>query len=414
MVVDSAVSARAIYEESFEVACRSLGFSPTAIELLSLSSREIRAELPLVRDDGSLAVFNAYRVQHHNARGPYKGGLRYSPEVTLDEVRGLAALMTLKAALVEIPFGGAKGGIDCDPTLLSDRELEQLTRKFVQKFHRLIGPNLDIPAPDMGTNAQVMAWIHDEYSKIYGYSPAVVTGKPVSVGGSVGREEATGRGVAKVVATVADRRGESLEGRTVAIQGFGNVGTHAAAALSELGMRIVAVSDREGGVHREGGIPIEELVAIAGHGGPVAALEGAAVSNADLLTLDVDLLVPAAIGGVITAENADRVRARMVAEAANGPVTARADLILAERGVAVIPDILANAGGVIVSYFEWVQNLQQVAWSLAEVDGQLTTRLVTATDAVLEDAEGAGVSWRMAAYRIAAARVHAAFFISGF
>jgi len=321
--------------------------------------------------------------------------------------------MTLKAALVEIPFGGAKGGIDCDPTLLSDRELEQLTRKFVQKFHRLIGPNLDIPAPDMGTNAQVMAWIHDEYSKIYGYSPAVVTGKPVSVGGSVGREEATGRGVAKVVATVADRRGESLEGRTVAIQGFGNVGTHAAAALSELGMRIVAVSDREGGVHREGGIPIEELVAIAGHGGPVAALEGAAVSNADLLTLDVDLLVPAAIGGVITAENADRVRARMVAEAANGPVTARADLILAERGVAVIPDILANAGGVIVSYFEWVQNLQHVTWDEEKVATELERTMHEAYQKVAQLSRSRNLPMRTAAYVLAIGRVGKATVLRG-
>jgi glutamate dehydrogenase (NAD(P)+) len=413
MVVDNA-SVRATYEEFFETACRSLDFTDTTIELLSLSSREIRAELPLVRDDGSLEVFNGYRVQHHNARGPYKGGLRYSREVGLDEMRGLAALMTLKAALVEIPFGGAKGGIDCDPTLLSSRELEQLTRKFVQKFHRVIGPNLDIPAPDMGTNAQVMAWIHDEYSKIYGYSPAVVTGKPVSVGGSVGREEATGRGLAKVVATIADRQGLAVGDRTVAIQGLGNVGTHAAAALADLGMRIVAVSDRDGGVHREAGFGIEELMASAGRRAPVSALWGEPISNADLLTLDVDLLVPAAIGGVVTAENADRVRARMVAEGANSPVTARADRILTERGIPVIPDILANAGGVIVSYFEWVQNLQQVAWSRDEVDGKLAERLVTATDAVLEDAELVGVTWRIAAYRIAAARVQAAFFISGF
>jgi glutamate dehydrogenase (NAD(P)+) len=259
-----------------------------------------------------------------------------------------------------------------------------------------------------------MAWIHDEYSKIYGYSPAVVTGKPVSVGGSAGREEATGRGLARVVATIADRQGLALDGRTVAIQGFGNVGTHAAAALSELGMRIAAVSDRAGGVRREEGFPIEELISTAGHGQPVSALDGESITNDELLTLDVDLLVPAAIGSVVTADNAERVRARMIAEGANSPVTARADRILADRGIPVIPDVLANAGGVIVSYFEWVQNLQQVSWSLAEVNERLSERLVTATDAVLEDAEGADVSWRIAAYRIAAARVHAAFFISGF
>jgi glutamate dehydrogenase (NAD(P)+) len=407
-------SARSTYEEFFERACRSLGFSATTIELLSLSSREIRAEIPLVRDDGTLSVFNAYRVQHHNARGPYKGGLRYSRDVGLDEVRGLAALMTLKAALVDVPFGGAKGGIDCDPSALSERELEQLTRRFVQRFHRLIGPNLDIPAPDMGTNAQVMAWIHDEYSKIYGYSPAVVTGKPVSVGGSVGREEATGRGLAKVVATIADRTGMVLEGRTVAIQGFGNVGTHAAAELAELGMWIVAVSDSGGGVHREDGLPIDELISAAGQHRAVSSVAAAAITNEDLLTLDVDVLVPAAIASVITADNAARVRAGMIVEGANSPVTARADAILGERGIRVVPDILANAGGVIVSYFEWVQNLQQLAWDLDEVDVRLSKRLVKATDSVLEEAVDAGVSWRIAAYRIAAAKVKAAFFISGF
>jgi glutamate dehydrogenase (NAD(P)+) len=409
-------SPRTTHDEFFEAACQSLGFTGATFDLLSLASREIRAELPLVRDDGTLSVFNAYRVQHHNARGPYKGGLRYHPAVGFDEMRALASLMTLKTALVDVPFGGAKGGIDCDPSTLSERELEQLTRKFVQKLHRLIGPNLDIPAPDMGTDSRVMAWIHDEYSKIYGYSPAVVTGKPVSVGGSVGREEATGLGVAIVVATIVERRQESLKDKTVAIQGFGNVGVHTAAALADMGARIVAVSDHDGGIHRPSGLPVAEVVAAVGRRGPVSAAgsTGEAITNEELLALDVDLLIPAAIGGVIHAGNAERVQAKMVVEAANGPVTARADQMLGERGIPIVPDILANAGGVIVSYFEWVQNLQQVAWDLEGVDERLRARLVAATNAVWEEAEDAGVTWRLAAYRLATAKVKAAFFISGF
>jgi glutamate dehydrogenase (NAD(P)+) len=408
------MSARTTHDEFFAAACHSLGLSDATFELLSLSSREIRAELPLVHDDGSLSVFNAYRVQHHNARGPYKGGLRYDADVSLDEMRGLASLMTLKTALVDVPFGGAKGGIDCDPTTLSDRELEQLTRKLVVKLHRLIGPNLDIPAPDMGTDARVMAWINDEYSKIYGYNPAVVTGKPVAVGGSVGREEATGLGLAIVVAAIADREGRDLHDRTVAIQGFGNVGTHAAASLAALGMRIVAVSDRAGGIHRSAGLPVHELIAATGRHEPVTAVVGDAITNEELLELEVDLLVPAATGGVIHSANVGHVQAKMIVEGANGPVTAQADQLLGERGIPIVPDILANAGGVVVSYFEWVQNLQQIAWSLDEVHDGLRTRLHAATAEVCDEAEEAGIPWRLAAYRIATAKVKTAFFLSGF
>jgi glutamate dehydrogenase (NAD(P)+) len=411
---DPAASARGTHDEFFEAACRSLDYPTSTIELLSLASREIRAEIPLVRDDGSLAVFNAYRVQHHNARGPYKGGLRYHPDVDLDEVRSLASLMTLKTALLDLPFGGAKGGIDCDPAALSERELEQITRKFVEKFHRLIGPNLDIPAPDMGTDAHVMAWIHDEYSKIYGYSPAAVTGKPVTIGGSVGREEATGLGVAEVLGAVAAHRGDDLSGRTVAIQGFGNVGTHAAAALVELGLTVVAIGDRDGAVHDPAGLPVAELLAGTSRHQPLPADIGRPIGNDELLTLDVDVLVPAAVGGVVHRGNARDVRARWIVEAANGPVTSEADRVLEERGVLVVPDILANAGGVVVSYFEWVQNLQQLAWDLPEVHGRLRARLGSATRAVCDEAADEGCALRLAAYRLAAAKVKAAFFISGF
>ncbi|MEZ5141353.1 MAG: Glu/Leu/Phe/Val dehydrogenase [Acidimicrobiales bacterium] len=401
---------RQTHDAFFAETCRALGYDDTTHELLLLASREISAEVPLRRDDGSVAVFRAYRVQHHNARGPYKGGLRYHPDVDLDEVRGLACLMTLKTALVDIGFGGAKGGIDCDPTTLSRRELEALTRRFVQKLHRVLGPNLDIAAPDMGTDEQVMAWIHDEYAKIYGFAPAVVTGKPVPIGGSRGRVDATGLGLALVVEQVAADRGLPVTGATVAVQGFGNVGAHAALHLQRRGARVVAVSDREGGVIDTEGLDVEALVHRPG------GLRGAAepITNDELLALDVDWLVPAATGGVIDDENADAVRAGVVVEGANAPVTADADALLTARGVLVVPDILANAGGVIVSHAEWIQNLQQLRWSLDEVQDHLRSTLGTATEQVLARASAEGISWRSAAYRIATERVHEAFFLGGF
>ncbi len=292
--------------ETFLVrACQRLGYDETLTMLLLLAAREIRAEIPLVRDDGSLAVYSGYRVQHHDARGPYKGGLRFHPRVDMDEIRGLAGLMTLKTALVEIPFGGAKGGIDCDPADLSLRELEQLTRRFTEKFHRHIGPQRDIPAPDVGTDARIMGWIQDEYSKIYGHNPGVVTGKPVAVGGSLGRTEATGRGIATVLRTYLRARDETAAGRRVAVQGFGNVGRHAAMALRDDGCTIVAISDVSGGAHDPAGIDVERLAAHLDAGGVVSdAGIGDHITNADLLTLPCDILLPAALGGVITGINA--------------------------------------------------------------------------------------------------------------
>lgn len=405
-------SARSIHDEFFRTTCEALGYDDSTTRMLLLASREIRAELPLRRDDGTLSVFRGYRVQHHNARGPYKGGLRFHPDLDLDEARGLACLMTLKAALVDVPFGGAKGGIDCDPSQLSARELESLTRRFVAKFHRLIGPNLDIPAPDVGTDAQVMAWINDEYASRYGYNPAVVTGKPVILGGSPGRVEATGRGVAVVVEELARHRGHDLQGATVAIQGFGNVGSHCAIHLTHLGMRVVAITTATDGTLSPGGFPLDALHAAAEH--PDRLPPGDPISNAELLALECDYLVPAAMGSAITVDNADAVRARVVVEAANSPLTADADAALGRRGVTVVPDILANAGGLIVSYFEWVQNLQQVTWSAEQVTRGLRDRLVAATDAVVDRAAADGVDDRSAAYRIATERVHDAFFLSGF
>ncbi len=352
-------------------------------------------------------------MQHHNARGPYKGGLRYHPDLDMAESRDLAALMTLKTALLDLPFGGAKGGIDCDPQRLSERELEQITRKFVVRFHRIIGPNLDIVAPDLGTDARTMAWVHDEYSKIYGDSPGSATGKPPALGGSLRRQGATGEGVAIIAEATEERLGRSLAGRTVAVQGFGNVGSQTAAALAARGMRVVAVSSDKGGVHCEAGLPIDDLRRIP-PAEPLVCPGGEPISNAELLALDVDILIPAATGGVIHAGNAEAVRAPVIVEAANSPLTAEADLILGERGTTVVPDILANAGGVVVSYLEWVQNLQRLPWADDEVDRFLAERLRAALAQVFDEAGSAGVNLRLAAYRLAIARVKEAFFLSGY
>jgi glutamate dehydrogenase (NAD(P)+) len=395
-------------------ACADLGYDDVTTRLLQLADREIRLELPLWRADGSLAVYHAYRVQHDDARGPFKGGLRYHPSVDMDEVRGMAVLMTLKAALVDVPFGGAKGGIDCDPTQLTRRELEQLTRRFTERLHRELGPNRDIPAPDLGTDAQVMAWITNEYAKIYGHTPAVVTGKPIALGGSQGREEATGRGLVTVLTSWSAAGGGTLAGRTAGVQGFGNVGGHAAAALSEAGVHLVAVSDRHGGVHDPAGLDVAALVQHRDEHGTVAGYAGGeAITNRELLELECDLLVPAALGGCITGDNAARVRAGTIIEGANSPLTPAAHDALTDRGVTVIPDILANAGGVVVSYFEWVQNLQRVSWSLADVRGRAAAKLEAATAEVLAVAADRGWDLRRAAYLLAVERLREAVFAAG-
>ena len=396
-------------------ACQKLGYDDSTYEVLLIAAREIRIQLPLRKDDGSVVVYNGYRCQHHNARGPYKGGLRYHPDVNVEDVRGMACLMTLKTSLVDLPLGGAKGGIDCDPATLSKRELETLTRKYVEKLHRNIGPNLDIPAPDVGTNAQVMAWIQDEYSKIYGYTSAVVTGKPIETGGSQGREEATGRGVAIVLQEYAKHAGESLAGKTVAIQGFGNVGGHAARILFEMGMRIVAVSDVKGGICHSDGLPIDRVLEHTRKTGSVTGFPKAdAITNEALLALKCDYLVPAALGGVINKSNARQVHAKVVAEAANAPVTDPGNSVLRERGVTVLPSILVSSGGVTVSYFEWVQNLQQFSWDLETVRARLQEKMVAASSAVLRLADEQKCTYREAAYQIAAKRLKDALYAAGF
>lgn len=369
--------------------------------------REVTVQVPLRMDDGSVRVYRGYRVQHNGARGPTKGGIRYHPTVDLDEVRGLATLMTWKTALLDLPFGGAKGGVSVNPHELSRTELERLTRKFTERIVIALGPYRDIPAPDMGTDGQVMAWMLDEYSSKRGYSPAIVTGKPISLGGSYGREEATGRGVMIVMREAAREYGIPWESGTAAIQGFGNVGSHLASFLYDEGVRIVAVTDATGGVHNEAGIDIPKLIVHARSNGGVGGFDGGdALTNDELWTVPCDFMVPAALGGVITKEdNATTLACRMLVEAANGPTTPIADKILAERGILVLPDFLANAGGVVVSYFEWTQNLQQFRWDAEQVNAALEKKMVAAYREVTGVAREHEVSLRTAAYAIALRRV---------
>lgn len=353
------------------------GLGDTAIDVLSGTFRELRVQVPFKRDDGSMEVVYGYRVQHNGARGPYKGGIRYHPNADIDEVRALASLMTWKTALVDVPFGGAKGGVQVDATTLSERELELVTRRYTDQIGHIIGPTRDIPAPDMNTNAQVMSWILDQYGRKKGHTTQIVTGKPVALGGSYGREEATGRGV---VVTMEEAVRELDLGDpsevSIAIQGFGNVGSWAAHIAAERGYRIVAVSDINGGIYAPDGLKIDELQAHLRDTGSVIDFPGSDnLSNEDLLELPVDVLIPAALGEVITHENADRIQARLIVEGANHPVTPIADYALADRGVLIVPDILANAGGVTVSYFEWVQNNQEIRWEHDDVNHRLELKL---------------------------------------
>ena len=398
----------------FDCAARRMGLPRHLQVALKTPYREVMVEIPLVDDDGEIRTFHGYRVQHNNARGPMKGGLRYHPEVDLDEARALASLMTWKTAVVDIPYGGGKGGIDVDPRTLRPKELERITRTFTDRIHQFIGPNEDIPAPDVNTNAQVMAWIVDEYSKFEGFTPAVVTGKPLEVGGSPGRESATGRGVAVVAEQAARDQDLEMEGATVAVQGFGNVGSWSARFLERMGARIVAVSDVEGAIHDPDGLDVERLIAQTGEGRSVVEHErGDRISNEELLTMDVDILVPAALGGVIHRWNARNIEAKLVVEGANAPTTPAADALLEERGITVVPDILANAGGVTVSYFEWVQNLQQFRWSGEKVDEELVGIMTRAYEEVRDTARSERVSLRTAAFMVAIRRVSKAVQLRG-
>lgn len=366
--------------------------------------RTLKVSLPVLRDDGSEEIFEGYRCQFDSVRGPYKGGVRFHPSVSMDEVTALAGWMSWKTALADLPFGGAKGGVVCDPREMSRNEVKRTTRRYTEGIRRMIGPQMDIPAPDMNTNPQSMAWMMDTYSVYKGYTvPEVVTGKPVEIGGTPGRVEATGRGVSIVTEQLFEYLDRSLDGATVAIQGFGNVGSWTARLLAERGVRVVAVSDVTGGVYDPDGLDILGLFKHADNGGMLEDYEDAdPIQNDKLLRLDVDVLIPAAIGNAITEDVAEDLNANIVVEAANGPTTPTADDVLRERDVPVVPDILANAGGVIVSYFEWVQNRQEYSWQKEEVNNELERRLTNSFEKTIETYTETEVpDLRTAAYTIA-------------
>ena len=390
----------------FQAAADVLDLPQRIREILITPSRVIKVELVTEADDGSLLHHIGFRVQHNSARGPYKGGLRYHPSMDEDHASALAALMTWKTAIVDVPFGGAKGGINCDPSQLSRIELDAVTRAFVEQTKEVIGPNLDIPAPDVNTNGEVMSWIMDEYSKHYGFSPGVVTGKPVHLFGSLGREEATGRGVMYALREELAHQGRTMAGATVALQGFGNVGSHAARLIAEHGGKVVAVADHLGAVARDGGLDVEALCQWASEHRTVNGFPGGeAFTPADVITWDADVLIPAALDGAITEENAAGVRAQVIVEAANGPTTPEADHILAERGVTIIPDILANAGGVTVSYFEWAQNVQRFRWEAERITEELERVMVRSYAAVRAAAQERNVDLRTGAFILGIRRV---------
>ena len=393
-----------------EEAARLLDVDPQLVARLRVPDREIVVAVPLQTDGGHWRVLQGYRVQHSNARGPYKGGLRFHPEVGLEEVRGLAALMTWKCAVVDIPFGGAKGGVQVDPSQLSPSERQRLTWAYTLMMLPNLGPETDILAPDVNTDEQVMAWVAQAAASALGRPvPAIVTGKPPAAGGTAGRREATGRGVALVAARVMEKLGRSIRGATVAIQGFGNVGRHAARALQELGARVVAISDISGAVYRPGGLDLDGVVAHLQASGQLLATYAAPgvrpLTNPELLALPVDVLIPAAIENQITSANVRQVQARVVVEGANAPVTLTAHRQLVDGGVTVVPDILANAGGVVVSYFEWLQNRSGEVWPIDEVRRRLEQTMLGAVDAVWGEAQRSGVDLRLAAYSLALNRV---------
>jgi glutamate dehydrogenase (NAD(P)+) len=390
----------------FDEAARALDLAPALERLLLTPLREVQVQVAFERDDGTVATLLGYRVQHDNARGPMKGGLRYHPEVDLDEVSSLASLMTWKTAVVGLPYGGAKGGVTCDPKELSQTELQRMTRVFVDQIHDIIGPDRDIPAPDVNTDSQVMAWIMDQYSKYHGHSPAVVTGKPVELYGSAGREAATGRGLTIVCREALAEKGSAIAGSRFAIQGFGNVGSWAARLLHEAGGRVIAVSDRKGGILNPEGLDVAALAEHRKETGTVTGFQGTdGITNEELLALECDVLLPAALGDVFSPELAREVRAGMIVEGANGPTGPEADAVFRERGIEVVPDIFANAGGVTVSYFEWVQNIQQFNWSEERVNGELEQTMVAAWRALRQLAAEKGVALRTAAFMLAIGRV---------
>ena len=404
----------AVNQFFYEAAGR-IGLRDELKPLLITPYREMRVEVPVRMDDGRLEVFIGYRIQHNGARGPYKGGIRFHPSADVEEIRALASLMTWKTAVVDIPFGGAKGGIQCEPKVMSQRELQQMTQRYTRHISYIIGPNRDIPAPDMNTNAQIMAWMMDAYGQKHGYTPEVVTGKPIELGGSYGRESATGQGLAFVVEEMQEDYGFELEGAGVVVQGFGNVGSWVARILDQMGCRILAVSDVNGGIYDPHGLDVRALLRYTAEAGTVGGFRGTeAVTNEEILELPCDLLVPCAVGEVIHSGNADAVRAKILVEGANHPTTPNADRILAARRIHVIPDILANAGGVTVSYFEWAQNIQRHRWELEKVQTELRKTMRAAYRNLYRTAREKDVSLRMAGFMIGIERVATAVRLRGF
>ena len=406
-VKSAALNPYAMAVQQFDAAAEKLNLSEDMREILRQPKRELTVHFPVRLDNGRIRTYTGYRVQHNVNRGPAKGGIRYSPDVTLDEVKALAMWMAWKCAVVGIPYGGAKGGVICDPKNMSPAELERLTRRYATEISIIIGPHGDIPAPDVNTNSQVMAWIMDTYSMHEGFSiPAVVTGKPLSIGGSEGRNDATATGVLFVTRQAAKRIGMPLQGARVSIQGFGNAGSIAARLFHNEGCKIVAVSDTRGGIYNESGLDPALVLRHKQEKGSVTDFPRAQkIGVQDVLEVPCDILIPAATEGVITAKNADRVQARIVSEAANGPTTPEADKILFDKGITVVPDILANAGGVTVSYFEWVQDLQSFFWGVEEITQKLEVIMNRAFAAVAEKADQHSCDMRLAANMLAISRV---------
>ena len=410
-------SAYAVAQAQLDTVADFMGLDDDLRLFLRTPQRELIVHFPVQMDDGHMRIFTGFRVHHNMAKGPTKGGIRYHPDVTLDECRALAMWMSWKCALMNLPYGGAKGGVIVDPKTLSLRELEKMTRRYTTEISPFIGPERDIPAPDVGTNAQVMAWIMDTYSMHRGHSiPAVVTGKPIAIGGSVGREYATGLGVTYVTRSLLKQRfGSTLDDTTVAIQGFGNVGSWTARTMHERGARIVGVSDQYGGIYNKKGLDLRNLTRYMTESGTVTGYPGAdTITNQELLELAVDVVVPAALEGQITKESAGGIRARIIAEGANGPTTPEADQILQDKGITVIPDILCNAGGVVVSYFEWVQSLQSFFWDEGEVRRNMEKKLLDNLDAVVGVTTRRKCDLRTAAYTIAIERIVEAVKLRGF
>ena len=397
-------------EAAYKSAVEKLRLKFNIAKALEIPDRELKVEIPFRRDNGEIDSVVGYRVQHNNTRGPFKGGIRYHHHVDIDEVRSLATLMTWKTALVDIPYGGGKGGIGINPSDYSKVELERISRKFFRAIDPIIGVNIDIPAPDVNTNAQVMSWFMDEYSQTHGYTPGIVTGKPLELGGSEGREAATGRGTAIITREAAKKWNIGLKGAKVVVQGFGNVGSYAAKFLHEYGCKIIGVSDISGGLHDPDGFDVEELFDYNYEHRTIDGYQyGKKITNKELLALECDFLIPAALGSAINEDNVDSLNCKIIIEAANGPVTGEAADKLWKKKIAIIPDILTNAGGVTVSYFEWVQNLQQFKWPEDEINQKLEHKMVAAFNEVYSVKQNKNVPMRIASFMVAIDRVSTAY-----